>query len=176
MAGYITTQQANTGSFVPTTNALDVQRVYATSVTSPEFKDLIANLFRVINEININLNVKVAGYRLEEEFLSGKLYFNPNSTNPLDLRPSYYKMINTGAIGAGITNIPHGLTIGSTWTFVQTTGELTNTTTNNIYPLPFVGVAGNNIEMRLNATNLVINNASGAVFERGLVLIEFIKN
>lgn len=176
MPPYIPDQQINTGNFVQQTPVFDVSRLYEVEVGSPEFKELIVRLAQQTNNISLVLNNKTSGYYLLEEFITGNNYFNPNSTDPLQLRPVFRKVINIGALNAGVNNRPHGLTIGATWTFTHIYGAVSNFATNNYFPLPFANVTfAGNIELRVDNVNVVINNASGQVFTAGYVILEYLK-
>lgn len=172
---YILDQQANTGSFIGTTSVFDVSRLYEVDVKSPEFKELLVRLYQNVNNIALALNTKDSAYYLLEEFNSGQLFFNPLSFNQLDLRPGFRIVINIGPLGPGITNTNHNLAVTNTWKWTFINGAATNTATLVGYPLPFAGAAGNNIEVRVNATQVVINNASGVVFTDAYIILEYLK-
>ena len=108
-------QQINTGSYVPTTNIWDVAQLYEVDVNSPEFKELLVRLYQNINNIALVLNTKSTGYYIEEQFVSGKLFFNPASNDPTLRRPGFIKTINMGPLGAGVTAIDHGIGVTSTF-------------------------------------------------------------
>lgn len=175
MCPYVPDQQINTGSYIPTTSVFDVSAIYETDITSPEFKELLVRLYQNVNNIAVALNTKDSAYYIQEEFVNGQLFFNPASSNPLDLRGDFRKLINIGALGAGVTNTNHNLAITSTWKFTRIYGTASNTGTLNYYPLPFAGAAGNNIELRVNGTQVVINNNSGATFTDCYVILEYVK-
>lgn len=172
---YIPDQQINTGSYVPTTNVWDVSRLYEVEIGSPEFKELLVRLYQNVNNIAIALNNKVSGYYINEEFVSGKLFYNPASNNQLELRPGFMKTINTGALGAGVTATNHGLTVTNTWKWMAIYGAATNTGTLVGYPITFAGAAGNNIEVRVTATQVIIDNNSGVTFTDSTVTLEYVK-
>jgi hypothetical protein len=180
MAGYNLTQQQNTGSYVQQQSVFDVGLLYSTEVTSPEFKELLVRLAQQVNNHAISLNEKESGYYLQEIFANGKLFFNPNSSSQLDLRPGFTKVIDTGALAAGVNTIPHGLTIGvnvpvgNIWSFYKINGAANDFASSNYYPLPFAGAAGNNIEVRVNAANIVITNNSGQTFSSSTIVLEFL--
>jgi hypothetical protein len=171
-------QQINTGSYVPTTNVWDVSRLYELEVDSPEFKELLVRLYQNINNISIVLNTKCTGYYVNEQFVSGKLFFNANP-DPLDLsvqfRPGFLISVNTGALGAGVTAVNHNIDVTNTFQWMFIYGAATNTGTLVGYPLPFAGAAGNNIEVSVTATQVVINNASGVTFTDSQVTLEYCK-
>lgn len=175
MAPYIPDQQINTGSYIPTTNVWDVSRIYDIEVTSPEFKELLVRLYQNVNNISLVLNTKCTGYYINEEFVSGKLFFNPASSDPLQLRPGFIKTINTGALGAGVTAVNHNIAVTNTFKWMFIYGAASDTGTLIYYSLPFAGAAGNNIEVIVTATQVVITNNSGATFTDSQVTLEYCK-
>lgn len=172
---YINDQQINTGSYVPTTNVWDVARLYEVDVNSDEFKELLVRLYQNVNNISLVLNTKVTGYYINEEFVSGKLFFNPTFSGPLDLRPGFIITIDTGALGAGVTAVNHGIIVTNIFKWMFIYGAATNTGTMVGYPLPFAGAAGNNIEVSVTATQVLINNNSGITFTDSQVTLEYCK-
>jgi hypothetical protein len=172
---YIEDQQINTGSYVPTTNVWDVGRLYEIDVNSDEFKELLVRLYQNVNNIALVLNTKSTGYYINEEFVSGKLFFNPDSNDPLDLRPGFIISINTGVLGAGVTAVNHNIDVTNIFKWMFISGAATNTGTLVGYPLPFAGVAGNNIEVSVTATQVLINNNSGVTFTDSQVTLEYCK-
>jgi hypothetical protein len=175
---FIQDQLINTGSYVPTTNIWDVTRLYEVDITSPEFKELLVRLYQNINNISIVLNTKCTGYYINQQFVSGKLFFNPNADpiNPaVQLRPGFIMTVNTGALGAGVTAINHNIPVTNTFKWMFISGAATNTSTLVGYPLPFSGAAGNNIEVSVTATQVLINNNSGVTFTDSQVTLEYCK-
>ena len=172
---YIPAQQQNTGSYVPTTNVWEVARLYEVDVNSPDFKELLVRLYQNVNNIAISLNTKATGYYINEEFVSGKLFYNPASNDPLELRPGYLMAVNTGALGAGVTSIDHNIAVTNTFHWMFIYGAATNTGALVGYPLPFAGATGNNIEVSVTATQVVINNSSGVTFTDSQVTLEYCK-
>jgi hypothetical protein len=175
MAPYVPDQQINTGSYIPTTNVWDVSRIYDVEIGSPEFKELLVRLYQNINNIALVLNTKCTGYYINEEFVSGKIFFNQASNDPLQLRPGFLKTINTGALGAGVTAINHNIAVTNTFKFMFIYGTASNTGTLTYYSLPFAGAAGNNIEVIVTATQIVITNNSGVTFTDSQVTLEYCK-
>lgn len=172
---YIPDQQINTGSFVPTTNIWDVSQLHDINVNSPEFKELLVRLYQNVNNIALVLNTKSSGYYINEEFVSSKLFFNPASNDPLKLRPAFIKTINTGALAAGVTAINHNIVVTNTFQWMFISGAATDTVTTVGYPLPFVSVAGNDIEVSVTSTQVLINNNSGVTFTNSQVTLEYCK-
>lgn len=175
MAPFNVDAQINTGSYVPTTNVWDVGRLYDVEVSSPEFKELLVRLYQNVNNIALVLNTKCTGYYINEQFVSGKMFFNPASNDPLKLRQGFIKTINTGALGAGVTSIDHGIAVTGMLKWMFISGAATDSATLVGYPLPFSSVAGNDIEVSVTATQVLINNNSGVTFTDSQVTLEYCK-
>lgn len=159
--------QIDAGLYLPTTYILEGE----------DQKQLAVRLYQTINSIILALNQKDTGQYITQEFVTGQLYTNPNDPSLLRQRNGYREWYIIGAIGAGITTFPHGLTIGTTWEFVRIRGTASNTTTGNYYPLPFASAAGlTNIELRVNNTDIIITNNSGVTFTKCNVVLEYLKN
>lgn len=177
MCPYIPDQLINTGSYVPTTNVWDLGRLYEVEIDSPEFKELLVRLYQNINNIALVLNTKSTGYYINQEFVSGKLFYNPdaNPNDPLQLRPGFMKVINTGALAAGVTAVNHDIDVTNTFKWMFISGAATDTGTIVGYPLPFSSAAGNNIEVTVDATQVLIDNNSGVTFTDSQVTLEYTK-
>jgi hypothetical protein len=171
---YNSNTQSNFGSFIPTTSIIEVSHLYDAEIGSPEFKDLLAQLATTVNNIALVLNTKDSAFYLTEEFVNGHVYFNPTATSPLDLRPGFRKLINLGALGAGIKNVAHGLTPTATWKFVKINGAASNSATTTYVPLPFAGIAGN-ITIQVGAANITVTNNSGLTFDTAYIVLEYLK-
>jgi hypothetical protein len=174
---YIPSQQINTGSYVPTTNVWDVSRIYEVEITSPEFKELFVRLYQNINNISLALNTKDSGFYVQEEFVTGQVWFNPVSSDPNDSRSSFRKVINTGALNAGATNVNHGISITNTFKFTRISGAASDTGTLTYVPLPYVDAAGvANISVDVTAAQVQIQNNSGRTFTDSYIVLEYVKN
>lgn len=174
---YILEQLQNTGNKIQTTYIWDPGEIASVDVTSEEFKELLTRLNEFIGVIQLNLNAKVNGQRPQEEFLVNKEYPVTTSFNQDELRSCFQKTFIIGALGAGVTNIAHGLTPTATWNFVSFVGAATDNIGNNYYPLPFPSAGGAaNIEVRATATNIVITNNSGINFTSAILTVEFLKS
>jgi hypothetical protein len=174
---YIPGQQQNTGLFIESTAVFDVSRLYEVDVNSDEFKELLVRLYQNVNNIALALNLKESALYLLEEFNTSAQYFDPATNNQLLLRPQFRRTYNIGAVAAGVTIVAHGLTIGATWIFTDIYGALTDNIVNNYYPLPWASAGGaTNIELRVDAANIVITNNSGIAFTSCIVTLEYLKN
>lgn len=133
-------------------------------------KELLVRLYQAINNISMAVNSKESGQYYLTELLTGSVYFNENSTNQDQLRAVYRKVINVGVLGAGNTSVAHGLTIGSTWSFVHIYGAASNTSTGNYYPIP-----GATLFVRLDSANVIVSNGTGLPFTKCMVVLEYLK-
>ena len=174
---YIPGQQANTGLFIESTAVFDVARLYEIDVNSEEFKELLVRLYQNVNNIALALNLKRSALYLLEEFNTSAQYFDPVTNNQLLLRPEFSRTYNIGPLAAGVTNTAHGLIIGATWNFVRIYGAATDNIGRNYYGLGFASAGGaTNIELRVDAANIVITNNSGINFTSCIVTLEYLKN
>jgi len=167
------------GLYVPTTNVWDVSQIYETEVTSPEFKELLVRLYQNINNIALALNLKDSAYYVEEEFVNGQTFpaVNPAASSSFG-RQAYRKVFQFGALpNAATKTLAHGLTVNNTLNFTRIYGCASDKTGFNYIPLPYSStVAANNIELRLNTTNIVVTTGSNrSAFTQAWIIVEFLK-
>lgn len=173
---YIPDQLNNTGSFVQQTPIFDPTRLYEVEVTSPEFKELLVLLAQQMNNISLVLNQKISGYYLNEEFVTGSQFYNPNSDNPLELIPEYRSVYDTGALPTGVTTIvAHGLTIASTWRFTAIYGTANDNVGPLYAPIPNGVVGAGDIAISIDGTNINITNNTGTNFTSSNVVLQYVK-
>lgn len=165
---YIPDQQSSTGQYVSTTNIWDIGELQTIDLSSSDFRELLVRLYQNINNIALALNTKETGFFLDEEFVTGGVYFNPTSTSPYDLRPSFRLVVNVGTVAPGATTVAHGLTIESSWVFTRIYGAVTSTGDNR--PVP-----SKEIEVVVNGTNVVVTNTSAVTFTSCIVVLEYLK-
>lgn len=174
---FSTDQLQNTGSFLPTTQMLDISMLYSVDVKSPEFKELLARLYQYINLISLVVNTKETGYYINQEINTSKLFFNPLSNNQTQLRPIFRTVVDVGTLAAGVTLVNHNIPITNTYSFTTIYGAASDSLGNNYYPLPFASAGGAaNIELFANATQVSITNNSGVAFDNCYVVLEYIKS
>ena len=145
------------GFNLPTTPAVDVAHIYDVDVKSPEFKQLIVQLYQTLNNTALAVNNKTSGYYLTQQFNTGNLYFEPSSSAIADLRPVYRVVVNFGALpNAGTKSVAHGITITATTAFTNIYATATNPSTSFI-PIPYASPTLNeNIALNVDATNVNI--------------------
>lgn len=167
------------GSFVPTTNIWDVTDIAALDVKSPEFKELVIRLYQNLNLMALTLNSKDSGYYSLSQFVTGQQYFpNPTSSNQSQLRPSYRKVINFGALpNAATKSVAHGITVnkGLTWTRIE--AFATDPVNFKGYPIPNTAnsVTGISSAIDVTSTNVSITTSGNlTAFTTTIVILEWL--
>lgn len=161
----------NQGMFVPTSIIYDAQRIKEVDINSSDFKQLLVRLYQSINIISLAINAREVGTYALEEFVIGNLYYNPVAADTSALRPIFRTTYNTGALGIGPNaGIPHGLPITATWQPVHIYGVAYDTANQVAWPMP-----NSDITVWTDATNIVITNWSGIIFDVSSIVIEYSK-
>lgn len=170
----IPAQTPYTGSFVQITNVWDVADL--------SDRELLVRLYQNMSNMAVVLNNKQSGYFLEQVFATSRQYFNPSTTNQLQLRPGFNKMIDVGAVAAGATvTTAHGLTpliapSPSTWKFVYIGGVANDTVGGHYYPIPFASSSGtNNIQVTVDVTNVVVVNKTAINFTDVYIELDWVE-
>ena len=170
--------QLNPGAYVSTTELLDPASINEINVNADEFKDFLNALTRVINDINLLLNLKDTGYYTLEEFLNGQLFFpNPTLTSSTSAAPIFRnvfrKVISCGTMPNNTTSsIPHNIDINSGYTFTRIYG-CTSIPGSTFVPLPT-----SDIFLRVDTTDILIRttNANYINYTTTYVIVEYIKS
>ncbi len=175
-------EQSNFGSFIPTTQIWDSSAIDSMDVKSPEFKQLIVELYTNMGLMARILNTKESGFYYQQEFVNGNIWFpNPlyNSTTqkaPTE-RPEFHHVVLTGAL---LDNAPksvaHGLTVTSGYRSVSVYGGATNPST-SLIPLPYASpTLADNISVEWDATNVIITTGNDrTAYTDSFVVLRFIK-
>lgn len=124
---------------------------------------LVEQLKRISNMVN----VRTIGWLLDEELLSGQqLYPGTSSSNDQEFRSVFRKVVNTGALVAGI-NPPkaHGIVFDINFSLIDLWVAGTNSAT-----FTARRITGNDVLM--DATNITIT--SPQIFDRSICVIEYI--
>jgi len=168
------------GAFLPTNFIWDVQQIQEVNVNSPEFKELLVRLYQNLNLMANIINAKETSLYNLEPLINGQLWFNNpayNSTTAIvaAARPAYRK-VYTFPLPTSVTTVAHGIPVTTATTFTRIYGVANDTSGNNYYPLPWASAAGTtNIELKVNATNIVITNNSTISFAICYVVLEFLQ-
>ncbi|HVW99260.1 MAG TPA: hypothetical protein VHA52_02300 [Candidatus Babeliaceae bacterium] len=168
---------SNYGLFIPTTYIFDIEQLKEIKADSQEFKELIVRLYQTINNIILSLNIKDSGYYLNQQFVTGSLFFNTNN-NFTQLRPVYRTVVNFGTLPDNTTkSIAHGITnLGTSWSLVRLDVLSTNPDTTSIH-IP--GFDPSDITKPINAwfdtKNVTIQTKSNmTAYTTTWVIIEYI--
>lgn len=177
-------QQTGPGHYIATTNVWDVQEIYATKVTSPEFKELLVRLYQNLNNMALAINNKDTGLYPLTEFVNSQLFFaDPNLDSSSSQTPTqrqvFRKVINFGGLpnSSGSKQEAHNINITDGYTFTRIYGTASDTTGHNYIPLPYASsVAADIIELKVNDTHVIITVASDkSDFNQTYVVLEYIK-
>ena len=180
---------SNVGSFVPTTNVWDVQRLSSIDVNSDEFKELLVRLYQNLNKMALVLNTKQTGYYPLTEFVTSGLLFPNPALNQNSLPGSAYRQIfrteiNFGPLPNATTiSIPHNISIvtggsPSTYSFVAISGAASKPDQTKFIPLPYSSsTLANNIELYVTNTNVVITTAIDySSYTTTLITLDYVKS
>jgi hypothetical protein len=172
------------GAFIPTTNIWDTSELQNIDVTKPEFTELLVRLYQNLNRMSQMINIKDSGFYYPQEFVNGQKFF-PNPNAPLgstmaqtprqDFRMTVYWA--TALPSATSVSIPHNIPWTPTTTATRIYGASTNLTTMKSIPLPYASASGDNVELQVNATNVVIttDSASWIGYTVTYIVIEYLK-
>lgn len=155
------------GPFLPTTQVFPEDESQRLIVLTENYTD-----------ISLAVNQRVIGYYNTNETVNGKQFYNPN--NAQSIRNGYRKVVEVGALAAGATSsIAHGITgVNGATTFTSITGTCVTSVPDN-RPIPYASATAVNtqIEIKLDATNIVIiNGAAAPAIASGIVILEYLKN
>jgi len=177
--------QSEFGAFIPTTDIFDTSTIDNMENIDPNLKDLLIRLAQATNNIRIGVNLRDAGYYVEQEFLNGQLWFekeglDSSSAQTPEHRQVSRKVINFGALpNAASKTSAHGLTVNDQLTFTRIYGTASDTTGHTYIPLPYSSItaANNGIELSVDGTNVIIN--TGAVdrtaYDTCYIVLEYIQ-
>lgn len=169
----------NTGLFVPTTNVWDVENLQTGKDITPELKELLVRLYQNINGMCIALNLKDSGYYVQNEFITGQLFF-PDAVmqDSQQFRQSFRVLVNCGALPNATTLIiPHSLQIENSFIFTRIYGTATNKVDREYLPLPYASLTLiNNIELSVDSTNVYITTGIDySAYTTTYVIVEYTK-
>lgn len=147
-----------------------------TSVFFPEeFEEFRVKFLALYRDISNNVNVRQIGVFDLEEFLTGERWFTAG--NPQVKRQTFRIVFQIGPIVAGATSTTaHGLTGVTAYTHIYGTAI---TDVVDYRPIPYASatVVTNQIEIKVDATNItIINGATAPNITSALVVLEYLKN
>lgn len=140
-----------------------------------EFEEFRVDFLQAYRNIANCVNTRDVGVFDLEEFLTGQRWFT--SGDAQRKRSTFRIAYSIGAIAAGATlNIPHGLT--NITAITKRSGEAI-TDVVDYRPIPYASatLVTDQIEIRLNTTNIVIiNGATAPNITSAIVVLEYLKN
>jgi len=147
-----------------------------TSVYFPEdFEEFRVKFLALYRDISSNVNVRQIGVFDLQEFLTGEQW--PTSGNPQVKRQTFRKVFFIGAIAAGATsNTAHGLTGITAFTHIYGTA-ITAVVDNRPIPYSSTTAVNQQIELKVDGTNItIINGAAAPNITSCVIILEYLKN
>lgn len=148
------------------------------SVDFPEEqKELRESITETYKKTASTVNMKVDGSYLPEETGSFKQYFSPNDSQ--QNRNGYRKLVDFGALpNTAVKTVAHGITFDASSTLTQLYAAASDPVNLLYIPIPYASpTLANNIEISLDATNVIITTGSNrSAFTTCYVVIEWLKN
>lgn len=171
------------GAFLPTTDVFDRSVIDTIDINSPEFKDFLVRLYQTTNNIANAVNIRDAGYYIQDEFVNGQVWFentalSSTTSQAPEYRQVWRKVINFGALPNTATKtVAHGITMTDDYTFTRIYGAASDTTGHTYLPIPFAhATVANIIELSVDATNVSITTGiNRAAYDTCYVVLEYIK-
>lgn len=136
------------------------------------FRDTLDNTYkRIANSVNTRTN----GLFQPREVGNSEQYFTPN--DPQVQRNVYRMTVDFGALpNTGTKTVAHGITFTSTFAATHIYAAATDPVNLLYIPIPYASATGNDIELLINATNVVIiTNSNRSNFTICYVVIEYCK-
>ena len=170
------------GAFLPTTDSFD-RSMIGDIDASNSLKDFLVRLYQTTNNIALAVNVRTAGFHVEEEFVNGNLWFANKSLSSLtssvpELRQELTKVIDFGALlDAAPKSVLHGITLDSAIIFTHISATATDTAGFTALPIPYAHVTpANCISIDINATHVIITTGiDRTAYDTCLVVLKFIR-
>jgi hypothetical protein len=124
-----------------------------------------------LKKISNAVNIREIGWFLDEELLSGKAFIRGSESsqdlgNSQVFRQIFRKVIDCGALTAGVKTVAHGINFDINFTLIQLWVSATNSTTFNAITM------SDPQNVTMDATN--INITSPGVFDRSFAVIEYL--
>jgi hypothetical protein len=135
-------------------------------------------LVETLRKISNAINVREIGWLLDEELLNGQQFFpGTSSSNDQLFRSVFRKVIDFGTLpNTGTKTVPHGITFDSNFTLLHLYGAATDPIGLVAFDLGHAAAAPNQVELFMNATNIVIITGSDrSAYTRTFITIEYIQ-
>ena len=178
MAPYLNNTQ-NIGYYVPTTNVWDIQQINTVDFNSSDFKELLVNLYQNLNKMSLAINARDNGMYFTQELVDNQQWFSTvNSTVVSTQRVNYRTTIDFGALPVtGTKSVPHNIDVTDTLSWTRIYGTATDQAGHTGIPIPYVDLAGNNIQIDVDNTNVNIStNSDYSNYTVTYVILEYLKS
>lgn len=173
----------NAGWYIPTTFIFDIELLSkqdGKSVDPEIFKELLIQLYQIVNNVALQSNAKTTGYYLLNEFNTGQQLFS-TSNDFNNLRNMFRVVVNFGALpAAGSKSVAHGIqNMTANYSFVKIYGAATNPVALTYIPLPFSSstAVASNLQITVDATNVTITTGGTnySAYTVSYVVLEYVK-
>lgn len=142
-----------------------------------DLDQLTIRLQAYLREVSLKVNIRQLGFYEEIETPAGQEFFSVDDAS--QRRNSFRKVFQFGTILAGGTLIiPHGITNVSIFTHIYGAAKLL-TIGNDAVPIPHADVTNvtNQVSVEIIDPDIVINNGATATdIEKGIIVLEYLKN
>lgn len=173
-------------TFLPTTNIWDPSQIYEIEGISEPLQELLVRMYQNLNQMSLNINLKDAGYYIQDEFITGQqFYADPADPDQQNFRSTFRMSVDTGQLpAAGSITVAHNIPFAyGQYMATRIYGAATNT--NNVSVLPFMiplpyvsaNAVADNLQLDITLTDVVITTGGTNYSDFGLstVVIEYIK-
>lgn len=120
------------------------------------------------------INIRPVGWEIDEEILTGKKFIP--ITGSQEYRDVFRKTFDVGPLPNATTkNIPHNISdVNSNFRLLAMWGGATNQTTFFSIPLPYTSITNNHVDIKMDATNIIITtNINYSGYNDAVIIIEY---
>lgn len=124
-----------------------------------------------LRKITQGVNVRVIGWYLDEELLSGKQMFpGITSANNQQFRTVLRKVVDCSPLAPGLNPFAHGILFDANFSLIHLWVSATDFGVPIAIPIPD-GIPGNSVNMDATFINITVNNA----YPRAFAVVEYIQ-
>jgi hypothetical protein len=139
-----------------------------------KWEDARAFLVEQLKKITNGVNIREIGWLINDEIISGKQFMPASGQR--NFRTVLRKVIPLNSITTGTTTTPHGITFDSNFTLISLSGAATDPVSRVAIPLGLSASAPFQIEMYMDATNIIVKAGSDrSGYTRAYAIVEYIK-
>jgi len=181
--------QDEEGVFLEANAILDYGQIRDLDVQSPQFKDFLIELIKLLNQITDVVNIKDTGKYELSEFITGQILYpdtalTSSSTTTPAYRPLHRQVYFFAALANnGTVQQAHGIDINNDFSFISIYGAATKPTTGappangSFIPLPYASKTDSeNIAVYLDETNIYITTGDDrTMYTKCYVIVSYVK-